>query len=212
MAAAYCGLTYETFTQHCPVKPIEFTASAKGRRYLRHRLDEWLLSLDPNNPATASASARSMADPHELEDWNVAPSSWDKIAKDPCEPPKGAGGYIIIEDKDDPIRKWYDKIGFDARTMGREDMNRLMAQHHDRWVATIPGTPLIHREITVLKQLNTYRPGEKIHRRAFKCGPDTEDRLKARGFLVTFPDAKFPDRNGHYMFTDAALEAWKELR
>ncbi|OKO76365.1 hypothetical protein [Bradyrhizobium sp. NAS96.2] len=47
-AAAYCGLSVPTFSAVCPVKPIEFTASSRGRRYLRARLDEWLDNLDPN--------------------------------------------------------------------------------------------------------------------------------------------------------------------
>ena len=48
-AASYCGLCVDTFKDVCPVKPLQFTASARGARYLRQRLDEWLLSMDPNN-------------------------------------------------------------------------------------------------------------------------------------------------------------------
>ena len=47
-AAEYCGLSVDTFKHVCPVKPIAFTESSRGNRYLRVRLDEWLLSLDPN--------------------------------------------------------------------------------------------------------------------------------------------------------------------
>lgn len=47
-AAAYCGLSVDTFKEVCPVKPIQFTQSTWGNRYLRQRLDEWLLSRDPN--------------------------------------------------------------------------------------------------------------------------------------------------------------------
>lgn len=49
MAASYCGLSVDTFTQVCPVIPIVITSSKAGKRYLRIRLDEWLMSLD--NPA-----------------------------------------------------------------------------------------------------------------------------------------------------------------
>jgi hypothetical protein len=45
-AAAYSGLSIETFKSVCPVKPIAFTESARGRRYLRKSLDTWLASLD----------------------------------------------------------------------------------------------------------------------------------------------------------------------
>gem|GEM_PF-1780057 len=47
-AAAYCGLSTETFKTVCPVKPVSFTSTAKGQRFLRQRLDEWLASLDKN--------------------------------------------------------------------------------------------------------------------------------------------------------------------
>lgn len=48
LAAAYCGLSPDVFKEVCPVKPIPFTLSTRGHRFLRHRLDEWLLSRDPN--------------------------------------------------------------------------------------------------------------------------------------------------------------------
>jgi hypothetical protein len=47
-AAEYCGLSVDTFKEVCPVKPIAFSQSSRGNRYLRTRLDEWLLSLDTN--------------------------------------------------------------------------------------------------------------------------------------------------------------------
>ncbi|MCV9997300.1 hypothetical protein OE766_03485 [Pararhizobium sp. YC-54] len=49
MAAAYCGVSVETFKKVCPVKPMQFTGSSRGERYLRQRIDEWLLSIDPNS-------------------------------------------------------------------------------------------------------------------------------------------------------------------
>ncbi|MBX8800446.1 hypothetical protein HBA92_06710 [Ochrobactrum sp. MR28] len=47
-AAAYCGLSIETFKEVCPIKPVSFTPSTRGQRFLRQRLDEWLSSLDRN--------------------------------------------------------------------------------------------------------------------------------------------------------------------
>lgn len=47
-AAAYCGCCPETFKKVCPVKPLRYTDSTRGERYLRQRLDEWLVKLDPN--------------------------------------------------------------------------------------------------------------------------------------------------------------------
>jgi hypothetical protein len=51
MAAAYCGLSVETFSAVCPVIPVVITTSKTGRRYLRRRLDEWLISLESPGPA-----------------------------------------------------------------------------------------------------------------------------------------------------------------
>lgn len=50
LAAAYCGLSPETFKKVCPVQPIPFTESSRGHRYLRAKIDAWLVSLDPNQP------------------------------------------------------------------------------------------------------------------------------------------------------------------
>lgn len=47
-AADYCGLSTDTFKEVCTIKPIEFTKSTRGHRYLRASLDVWLSSLDPN--------------------------------------------------------------------------------------------------------------------------------------------------------------------
>ncbi len=53
-AAEYTGLSVDTFKAVCPVKPISFTESTKGNRYLRSSLDNWLLSLDPNKQSSPS--------------------------------------------------------------------------------------------------------------------------------------------------------------
>lgn len=59
-AAAYCGVCVETFKKVCPVRPLQFTQSTRGERYLRQRLDEWLVSLDPNKQS--DAPKRSMVE------------------------------------------------------------------------------------------------------------------------------------------------------
>jgi hypothetical protein len=57
-AAEYCGLSTDTFKEVCPVKPIEFTQSTRGHRYLRARLDAWLSSLDPNAQTSPTPKRR----------------------------------------------------------------------------------------------------------------------------------------------------------
>jgi hypothetical protein len=54
-AAAYSGLSVQTFKDVCPVRPVSFTASTRGDRYLRSSLDNWLQSLNPNVASTMAA-------------------------------------------------------------------------------------------------------------------------------------------------------------
>jgi hypothetical protein len=127
------------------------------------------------------------------------------------EPVTGPGGYTIITDRNHPLKKYYDKLGFDPATMGQDDMSRLMAEAEARWKASIPGTPLGKRERAALEQLAAHGPGVAVHWRSIKCGPDTEDRLKARGFLETRYQSKYPDRIESYVLTNAGFEAWVEM-
>jgi hypothetical protein len=57
-AAADVGLSVDTFKEVCPVKPVEFTLSTRGRRYLRASLDNWLAGLDQNGTNSPPARRR----------------------------------------------------------------------------------------------------------------------------------------------------------
>lgn len=203
MAAAYCGISVDLFTKLCPLKPIEFTESAWGRRYLRKRLDEWLVSLDPNGPDLTDKPKESRM--LEFEDFfgNRAPRNQ-----------KGPGGYPIVDDDpSSPLYDYYKKLGFNPHTMDQEDMNRLVKKNRDEWAAWLPGQPLGKREKTALGQLAAFGPNIDIEWTKIKnCGPDTEERLKARGFLQTKPSKKFPDRIGFYMLTQAGYDAWQNRK
>ena len=61
-AAEYCGLSVDTFKEKCPVKPIEFTQSSHGRRWLRAKLDSWLDTLDPNTATSPAAPRRRIGE------------------------------------------------------------------------------------------------------------------------------------------------------
>ena len=50
LAAAYCGISVDTFVATCPVIPVVITSARTGKRYLRTRLDEWLISLENPHP------------------------------------------------------------------------------------------------------------------------------------------------------------------
>jgi hypothetical protein len=61
-AAAYCGISVDTFKIVCPVKPLSFTQSTRGDRYLRSRLDEWMDSLDTNRSKSSLKLFEDMLD------------------------------------------------------------------------------------------------------------------------------------------------------
>jgi predicted DNA-binding transcriptional regulator AlpA len=118
----------------------------------------------------------------------------------------------IPSSKDDPIQKHYDQMGFDPLTMDGSEYTRLYREAEDKWRASIPGTPLGKRERKALAQLAEHGVGVPVHWTKIKdCGPDTEERLKARGFLETRGQTKFPDRIDTYILTEAGLNAWEAL-
>jgi hypothetical protein len=78
-AAAYVGLCIETFKTVCPVKPIAFTQSPRGHRYLRASLDIWLSSLDSNEQS--SPTVRGEARPPSMRD-EVGPK---RDRRDECD-------------------------------------------------------------------------------------------------------------------------------
>lgn len=141
--------------------------------------------------------------------WNdyEPPETSTAVAK----PANGPGGYPMVRDRYDPLTRYYERIGFDPLTMGHEDMIRLQREAEEKWAASIPGTPLGKRELNALKQLGEHGVGVPVEASLIKnCGPDTEDRLKARGFIETRPHPKSPTSVESYVLTEAGLNAWRD--
>lgn len=218
MAAAYCGVSVETFKKICPVKPMQLTSSKWGARFLRQRLDEWLLSIDPNAPADRASLAETLyggsvgGETKQTSHWTSNNRTRSDREDGGTEPRAGPSGYPLIEHSSDALRKWYNQLGFDPASMSNEDMERLHKEAEDRWKASIPGTALTKRERAALEQLAIHGPDHKVDWQRIKnCGPDTEERLKARGYLETSGSSKFPDRSIYYTLTGAGFEAWKAI-
>lgn len=116
-----------------------------------------------------------------------------------------AGGYPLgTGRKGDPLQDWYDRLGFDPRTMGEAEMMQLQKAAEERWKAWIPGTPLQKREREALRQLNAFGPNVPVLWSKIKnCGPDTTERLQARGFLETTPHPKHPESVEFLILTEA---------
>lgn len=133
--------------------------------------------------------------------------------RQPEEPKTGAGGYPIASGrKGDPLQDYYDRLGFDPATMGQAEMMELRKAAEEKWKASIPGTPLQKRERAALHQLGAHGPNVLVHWSKIKnCGPDTTERLKARGFLETTDHPKYADSVESLILTDAGYTAFKAL-
>jgi|GEM_PF-2323144 len=82
-----------------------------------------------------------------------------------------------------------------------------------RWEEEPVGSPLNKRERDALQQLAVYGIGVAVPWRHIQnCGPATEERPLVRGFLETRPQAKYPDRIGAYVLTEAGLAAWEKIK
>jgi len=139
-----------------------------------------------------------------LNEWPTedesGPNPWDQVrAFSDKEPPADQQTHPAISE-------YYKRIGFDPHTMDNADLKRLHAEAEARWKVSIPGTPLTKRETDSLKQFagckaGTFKDGNKIK----GCGPDTSDRLEARGYIEV--RMKAPDRLDGYILTTSGEEA-----
>ncbi len=128
------------------------------------------------------------------------------------EPKRGVGGYPIVDDPKDPVRKYYDDLGFDPRTMGKKEMHELTQAAAKRWRASIPGTPLNKRERNSLVQFGRLGANVKVSWDQIKgMGPDTVDRLEARGFIEVRYHNNDKTHLESFLLTDAGFAAMQEI-
>lgn len=101
----------------------------------------------------------------------------------------------------------------DTMRESEDEIPRLMKLAHDKWKVSIPGTALSNRERKALEQLAGYGVEIPVHHLKVKgCGPDTVERLEARGYLTIRNHTEYPDRVDSYILTQAGMGAWEELR
>ena len=112
----------------------------------------------------------------------------------------------------DPFRQFYKRIGYNPKTMNHAKLVELQNKADEEWKASIPNRPIGKREADALEDLSKHGVGVFVDWREIKgCGPDTEERLVARGFIQTRNSRKFPDRIASYSITKAGMDAWKKI-
>ncbi len=167
---------------------------------------------DGRMPGPKAIDARRVWDRHQIDrHFDELPepdeiNPWDEIVEENRPPPK--------RDQLSPVKGGiaarYSGVSFNPETMNGDDYRRLMGEALKRWKASIPGTPLNVRERKTLDQLSAYGSEVQVKKQAIKdCGPDTLDRLVARGFVETQNQEKYPDRLGYLILTAAGMKACK---
>lgn len=112
----------------------------------------------------------------------------------------------------DPLRQFYKRIGYNPKTMNHAKLVELQNKAEEEWKSSIPSRPIGKREVDALEDLSKHGFGVFVDWRDVKgCGPETEDRLVARGFIKTRNSRKFPDRISRYAITKAGMDAWRKI-
>ncbi|KQT03244.1 MULTISPECIES: hypothetical protein [unclassified Rhizobium] len=111
-------------------------------------------------------------------------------------------------DPDAIVKRHYDSIGYDPKSMSDKDYERLYKIADAKRIAEIPLEKLLKAEKKALLQLREYGLGVLVPWQDVKgCGPSTEERLHARDFIEIRMQEEFPDRVGAYLLTEAGLKA-----
>ncbi|WP_189635619.1 hypothetical protein [Rhizobium grahamii] len=153
-----------------------------------------------------------------LDAWIASHEKTPQAPRRSREPDTGAGGYPIVDDPHDPLKRWYDDLGFDPRTMDEADMTRLMAEAHAKWMASIPGTKIGKREEAALRKLAAIGVNVRVLETEVKgCGNETMDRLQARGFIgrrQTLTEEEVRDNRTleEIWLLKEGLDAWELLK
>jgi hypothetical protein len=111
----------------------------------------------------------------------------------------------------DPIKEYYDRIGFDPLTMNDSDFERLHNIEKEKWRASLPGSPLSKWEQNVLRKLQGFEVGALIDPRRKGLSGQTGERLVIRGFIEVRYCSSAPSRIEGYILTEAGFAAVQGL-
>lgn len=191
MAAAYCGLSVGTFTAVCPVLPIVYTSSKSGRRYLRVRLDEWLMSLDHNEPIERMGMGSA---------YDARPRMQDRAADIP--PRDDSPGTRMRPSQEKEFQESL-RVLEEMRHSGTKIIYHggyLMSE--DDFSKHVLSKPMGKRERQALAAL--HQQGGEAMWGEIKASDTTQQTLEVRGYVVV---AKDGDRPVSWRITEAGIAA-----
>ncbi|WP_312808741.1 hypothetical protein [Agrobacterium cavarae] len=115
-------------------------------------------------------------------------------------------------DAEKSVNDWYAYLGYDPKTMNDADYQRLFREKEAERRKHIPAEPMTKRERSALRQLLTHGVGVSVRNELIKpCGPETEERLEARGFITFESHPQHPNSVVAYLLTDAGKAAAMKL-
>lgn len=115
-------------------------------------------------------------------------------------------------DAEKSVSNWYAYLGYDPKTMNDADYERLFKEKDAERRRQIPAEPMTKREKSALSQLLAHGVGVSVKSELIKpCGPDTEERLEARGFITFVSYPQHPNSVAAYLLTDAGKSAALKL-
>lgn len=122
----------------------------------------------------------------------------------------GPGGFPIDDDPNGPLKEYYDRLGFDPRTMTSEDMRRLREKADAEWRAAVPATALWKREKDLLRQLAAFGANVPIDPSQIqRPGHEAPLRLTIRGFIEQHFHDDRPGLTEWFLVTDDGYAAAK---
>lgn len=147
--------------------------------------------------------------PNALDEWRARNDT--RVASDDwrasnISTTKGKKPRAIDAEKS--VNDWYAYLGYDPKTMDGADYQRLFREKEAERRKEIPAEPMTKLERSALRQLLTHGVGVSVKSELIKpCGPDTEERLEARGFITFESHPRHPNSVVAYVLTEAGKSA-----
>lgn len=192
-AAEYSGLSVDTFKEVCPVKPIEFTESTRGDRYLRASLDAWLSSLEVTRPSQPVRRRLGELLHRAADVEHPAVVAPPQAREKPRRPSSSGWGFSV--DVQDPAT--IEQV----RAMG------LTVLEDGEWEALVKNSPMRKRETAALGGYSRAH-GEPVDVKG--SGWQVSRRLVARGY-IELARSRDDGRMSLFRITPAGEAEWQRI-
>ncbi|SCX00700.1 hypothetical protein DSM25558_0163 [Agrobacterium sp. DSM 25558] len=196
-------MTKRALVKQAELKRMAAIAKSEGV-VVSIEVDGRKFSVSPFIPESTHAGTPSQG-PNSLDEWQAQRKArFGGDDSSAANIPKLKDNRRKVIDVDKVLNDWNAYLGYDPRTMNGDDYKRLFAAKEQKRRKEIPSLPMTKLERSALRQLLAYGVGVSVNSSLIKpCGPETEERLEARGFIEFQMHEKFPDQVQAYVLTEA---------